>query len=268
MNRTPLPPETNYVQWQRDSQGVVALWPRKARGTCRHLLGMRAWRNSPGKESGWAEWTLPERVELVRGDLARAPEWTPDGMRLLGVEPRGVVLVEPAPRHRGPLALVAPPSSVWPRVRPGVRPLPTTVGGQLRLTELLLEQGDIDAADKQLAIAGKSGGAEVDRLRKRLAHLQETRQRRAEELRASVEELRSDKAPPAPLPQPTTPAEPPPPKAPARRSDTIVEAMTKSAVRTATNVAVREASKAIFGNGRNAGILGGLVRDVLGGLKR
>jgi hypothetical protein len=64
------------------------------------------------------------------------------------------------------------------------------------------------------------------------------------------------------------PAAPPAPKAPARRSDTIVETVTKSAVRTATNVAVREASKAIFGSGRNAGILGGLVRDVLGGLKR
>ena len=35
-----------------------------------------------------------------------------------------------------------------------------------------------------------------------------------------------------------------------------------------TNYAVREASKAIFGSGRNAGILGSLVRDVLGGIKR
>jgi hypothetical protein len=37
-------------------------------------------------------------------------------------------------------------------------------------------------------------------------------------------------------------------------------------VRTATNVAVREASKAIFGSGRNSGLLGGIVRGVLGSL--
>ena len=41
----------------------------------------------------------------------------------------------------------------------------------------------------------------------------------------------------------------------------------KSAARTATNIAVREAS-AIFGSGRNAGILGNLVRGVLGGLQK
>ncbi|MBS0541569.1 MAG: hypothetical protein JSR47_22580, partial [Proteobacteria bacterium] len=54
--------------------------------------------------------------------------------------------------------------------------------------------------------------------------------------------------------------------APGRRSDTLGEAITKSAARTVTNIAVREASKAIFGSGRNSGILGGLVRGVLGGL--
>jgi hypothetical protein len=35
-----------------------------------------------------------------------------------------------------------------------------------------------------------------------------------------------------------------------------------------TNIAVREASKAIFGSGKNAGILGGLLRGVLGGLNK
>jgi hypothetical protein len=83
-----------------------------------------------------------------------------------------------------------------------------------------------------------------------------------------------DAAPPAsdmPRPQPRLreaqpPAPPPSPKAPARRSDTMGEAIAKSAARTVTNIAVREASKAIFGSGRNSGILSGLVRGVLGGL--
>jgi DNA helicase HerA-like ATPase len=60
----------------------------------------------------------------------------------------------------------------------------------------------------------------------------------------------------------------PPPRSPGRRSDSIAEAITKSAVRTATNVAVREASKAIFGSGRNSGLLGSIVRGVLGGLNK
>ena len=46
------------------------------------------------------------------------------------------------------------------------------------------------------------------------------------------------------------------------------EAIAKSAARTVTNIAVREASKAIFGSGRNPGILGGLLRGVLGGLNK
>jgi DNA helicase HerA-like ATPase len=52
------------------------------------------------------------------------------------------------------------------------------------------------------------------------------------------------------------------------RSDTITTTIVKSAARTATNIAVREASRAIFGSGRNAGILGSLVRGVLGGLQK
>ena len=85
-----------------------------------------------------------------------------------------------------------------------------------------------------------------------------------------------DAAPPAdntPRPQPRLreaqpPAPPPPPKVPARRSDSFGETIAKSAARTVTTIAVREASKAIFGSGRgnSGGILGGLVRGVLGGL--
>jgi uncharacterized protein len=80
-------------------------------------------------------------------------------------------------------------------------------------------------------------------------------------------------APPQPKPEPRLrEAQPRPsspvPKTPASRSDSLETTIIKSAARTATNIAVREASKAIFGSGRNAGILGSLVRDVLGGLKK
>jgi DNA helicase HerA-like ATPase len=63
-------------------------------------------------------------------------------------------------------------------------------------------------------------------------------------------------------PQPSSPV----PRTPARHSDSITTTIVKSAARTATNIAVREASKAIFGSGRNAGILGQIVRGTLGGL--
>lgn len=64
------------------------------------------------------------------------------------------------------------------------------------------------------------------------------------------------------------PSSPVPQTAPPRRSDSITTTIVKSAARTATNIAVREASKAIFGSGRNAGILGQIVRGTLGGLVR
>jgi DNA helicase HerA-like ATPase len=78
---------------------------------------------------------------------------------------------------------------------------------------------------------------------------------------------------PKPRPQPRLrEAQPAPsapvPRTPASRSDSITTTIMKSATRTATNYAVREASKAIFGSGRNAGILGSLVRGVLGGLQK
>ncbi|MBN9091111.1 MAG: DUF853 family protein [Reyranella sp.] len=77
---------------------------------------------------------------------------------------------------------------------------------------------------------------------------------------------------PRPKPEPrlreAQPKSSPVPKTPASRADTITTTIVKSAARTATNIAVREASKAIFGSGRNAGILGNLVRGVLGGLQK
>jgi DNA double-strand break repair helicase HerA and related ATPase len=87
----------------------------------------------------------------------------------------------------------------------------------------------------------------------------------------------SPPAPPAesaPKPKPRLreaqpPSSSPVPKTPARRSDSLGETIAKSAVRTATNIAVREASKAIFGSGRrgeSGGILGNILRGTLGGL--
>src|SRR5882757_3487606 len=69
--------------------------------------------------------------------------------------------------------------------------------------------------------------------------------------------------PPKPRPrlrEAKPPASAPEPRVPSRRSDSIGTTITKTAVRTATNVAVREASKVIFGSGRNSGVLGALVR--------
>ncbi len=86
---------------------------------------------------------------------------------------------------------------------------------------------------------------------------------------------------PAPAPSPAeerpparrsrVPQTEPTPRAPSRRSDTIGETIAKSAARTATTVVVREASKAVFGSGRKGaggGLLGSLVRGVLGGLTK
>ncbi len=65
-----------------------------------------------------------------------------------------------------------------------------------------------------------------------------------------------------PMPSPRSPV----PRTPASRNDTITTTIVKSAARTATTIAVREASKAIFGSGRNGGILGQILRGTLGGL--
>jgi uncharacterized protein len=83
-------------------------------------------------------------------------------------------------------------------------------------------------------------------------------------------------APETPRPQPRLrEAQPqsvpssPVPKTPAKHSDSLGEAIVKSAARTATTIAVREASKAIFGSGgrgSSGGVLGNILRGTLGGL--
>jgi hypothetical protein len=107
------------------------------------------------------------------------------------VEPRGVVLVEPSPRFRGPLALIAPPSKLWPKFRPGVRSLPASAQPAQRHAELLLEQGDLDGATKLLRGVKES---DAKALFVRLKKLEEVRLRRSEELQLDVAELRSDKS--------------------------------------------------------------------------
>jgi hypothetical protein len=218
IHRSPVPVAANDLEWMRDSLGVAISWPRKALAGCGHRVGMRFYRRPTQANAapGWDEWTLPDNVEVVRGDLpGQSPPWTPDGMRLVGVDPRGVVLIEPAPRFRGQLALIAPASTVWPKVRPGVRPLASSAPGALRLAELLMEQGDLDQASQQLA--GAPAGAETGRLRSRLNALIEVRARRAQELQVDGRELRSDRSgppqPPAPLTTPTAPVQPAPPPA-------------------------------------------------------
>jgi DNA helicase HerA-like ATPase len=72
--------------------------------------------------------------------------------------------------------------------------------------------------------------------------------------------------PPRPKPRlreampPAEPAEPKAPRTPARRGDTLGEAMAKSAGRTVANVIVRETTRAIMKNG------GSILRGVLGSL--
>lgn len=52
---------------------------------------------------------------------------------------------------------------------------------------------------------------------------------------------------------------------PLRRTDSVVDVMAKTAARTATQVAVKEVSRALFG-GRSGGVAGKLMRGILGGL--
>ncbi len=223
IHRTPVPPALVDLDWMRDSNGLIGTWPRKADHGCPHLLSLRAWRAGidKGKEPGWHEWNLPETIQVVPGDRQRALSWAADGMRFVAVAPAGVMLVEPAPRFRGVLALVAPPSTVWPKLRPGVRALATVAGGNLRLAELMMEQGDLDAATKQLAVDGRGGGPDVTRLQGRLTKLIALRERRAQEWQVPLDDLRSQKSgkqgvplPVQPTPTPgVAPAIPPTPSA-------------------------------------------------------
>lgn len=197
VNRSPVPAGTSSIEWMRDSEGLIATWPRKAQGGCKNRLGLRTYRDNEG-HGGWTEWTLPEGVEVARGDLRQGLQWAPDGMRLIGVDGRGVVLIEPAPRFAGPIARVAPPSKLWPRVRPGVRPLVAGESGTLRHAELLLELGDLDAASKLLGKV-KDAPPELPRLRQRLDRLAEVRERRAQEGAEPAPDVQ-----PEPAPQPET----------------------------------------------------------------
>lgn len=196
ISRSALPMGTFAIEWMRDSAGVAVYYPKAAARGCKYRLGLRSFRSDDGK--GWTEWTLPDGVELQRGDQPWVDaSVAPDGMRWLATDARGVVLVEPLPRFRGKVALVAPTSVIAPKLRPGVRALPSLVGGSLRLAELLLETGDLDAAAAELALQeGKAAPAELVTLRKRLTKLEEVRERRAAELGLSLDDLRSAKGTP------------------------------------------------------------------------
>ncbi len=192
LNRTALPNNIADLQWMRDSDGVVATFPRKAASGCRQRPGVRVWRDDNRQgATGWQEWTAPENLDIAWPDVHAGLQWAPDGMRLLGADPRGVVIVEPSPRFRGPIALIAPPSKLWPKFRPGVRSLPASAAPAYRHAELLLEQGDIDGAAKLLrGVKESDAKALVQRLKK----LEDVRARRSEELQLDLADLRSDKS--------------------------------------------------------------------------
>lgn len=204
ISKTPLPVGAFQLDWMRDSLGVAVLYPKKAAGDCKSRLGMRLYRSDGG---AWSEWNVPESLDLLRGDQPWPTVASgPDGMRWVGVDSRGVQLVEPLPRFRGKVALIAPPSVAWPKLRPGVRALPSVVGGALRLGEMLLETGDLDAAEEELARqSGRASPQDVAKFRQRLQKLAEVRSRRAEELAIPLADLRSMKNAPPPAPAATTP---------------------------------------------------------------
>ena len=206
INKAPLPGVVLGITWMRDSRGVVLGHARGLAGRCRSGVGVHAYRNSGAADGSWAEWALPADIDVTQPGWARtALEWAPDGMRWLGVGPRGVLLIEPAPRHRGVVNWIAPPSTAWPAIRPGVRPLVTAGSGATLHAELLIEQGDLDAAAGVLA-AGQ-GGPDVGRLHQRVLHLRDVAARRAREAEGRTEsaDAVSPLAAPA-LPAGATPA--------------------------------------------------------------
>jgi len=85
------------------------------------------------------------------------------------------VVVEPVPRSAGHVSLIAPPSTLWPAVRPGVRTL-ATGSGELRHSEILLEQGSLALAEARLAKVAAS--EQRRRLLARLAKLTKVKARR------------------------------------------------------------------------------------------
>ncbi len=202
ISKTALPVGAYQIDWMRDSQGIALHYTKKADGACKQRLGTRFYRQ---EGSGWSEWSLPDGVDTVRGDQPwPGPAAAADGMRWLATSVRGVELVEPQPRFRGKLALVAPPSVAWPKLRPGVRALPSLVGGPLRLAEMWLETGDLDQAGSEIDRQEKvAAPAAVAKLRSRLQKLTEVRARRAQELALPLADLRSNKQAPAVTPAST-----------------------------------------------------------------
>lgn len=207
LNKSALPRDSIGVHWMRDSRGVVVKNRRPPSAGCRYHLGIVSFRQPESQRSAWRRqrdwtaWAVPDDVDLVRGDLAHEDlQWAPDEMRLIGVRAGLVVLVEPAARHRGHVAVVAPATALWPAVRPGVRGLASGTGS-LRHAEILAEQGDLASATRQLAEAAARApapaAAAVARLRKRLKALGAVRARRAGELGLSGGEPQPDRVPPA-----------------------------------------------------------------------
>ncbi|MCB9738419.1 MAG: hypothetical protein H6747_04060 [Deltaproteobacteria bacterium] len=182
LDRDPVPKHAVGLAWMRDSKGVFVGVRRSAQGACDERLGGRFYRQPEGRGRGWDAWDVPSDVRLVRGDLQGAgPDWAPDGMRMVGVQDGKIVLVEPAPRFRGKVAVIAGSSAHWPQIRPGVRSLAVGAGA-LRHTEILLEQGDLEGAAERLERDGPSGpAAERKRLAARLEKLRAVRARRAPE---------------------------------------------------------------------------------------
>ncbi len=227
LNRAALPNNITDLQWMRDSDGVVASFVRKPASGCRQRPGIRVWRDDNRSGAvGWQEWTTPETLDIARPDVHAGLQWAPDGMRLLGVEPRGVVLVEPSPRFRGTVALIAPPSKLWPKFRPGVRSLPANAAPAFRHAELLLEQGDVDGAAKLLRGAKES---DAKALLQRLKKLEDVRLRRSEELQLDLADLRSDKAQKSPPKPPVPVAAPVPPPAPVTPTQPLAQPVTPAA---------------------------------------
>ena len=204
-----LPSRATGLYWMRDSKGVAVVGRRAGCSS----VDLVVYRASEQKGVGWQAWHLPDDVQAQRPELDDSHvQWAPDGMRLIGVGPRGVVLIEPQPRFRGNIALIAEQSAHWPEVRPGVRSL-ATGAGSLRHAEILLEQGDLDAASTRLDLDGPGAPvAERKRLQARIDKLKSIRDKRAHELGVRVCELGSSgcsaAAPPAeaePVPTTTNP---------------------------------------------------------------
>ena len=212
LNGKPLPARSAGIVWMRDSRGIFVIARRKRARGCAYGLTLRSYRQPDSqrpswkRQHDWHEWTLPTSVQIVRGDLAHEdPQWTPDGMRLIGHGPGGVVLIEPNQRFRGHVSIIAPRSKLWPVVRPGVRSL-AMGAGSLRMAEILLEQGDLDAAAAMIVGEKKGSKTDLARLRKRLMRLQAVRNRRAKEFGLPLSALRSGRAETAPgLPVAGTP---------------------------------------------------------------